>query len=113
VRPRCRCPCLLVRDHSQRIGEGKVSVGVRVQHDHAEPILGVRRQHHGKDRCPRIGETLANSSSSNPTASNCPAVKPSPIRRWLDLIPIEVTPDRCPSRPRDRPKKSAPHRLEY
>ena len=43
---------LLGRDHAERIGEGEMRVGIRVEQDDPEPVRGGGRQDHREKRCP-------------------------------------------------------------
>ena len=43
---------LFRRDQSQRVGEGKMGIGVRVQQDHSEPVVAVGNAHQRKDPGP-------------------------------------------------------------
>ena len=55
---------LLRRDHSKRIGEGKMCVGVRIQQDDAYTVLRIGRQYHWKDTTPQLGQFLFQPGSS-------------------------------------------------
>src|SRR5262245_66079446 len=47
---------LLGRNHSQRVGEREMRVGIGIQQDDPEAVVPIRRQHHGKDIRPDLGQ---------------------------------------------------------
>src|SRR6478736_6335719 len=49
---------LIGGDQSQRVGEGEMRVGVRVEQDDAEPVVALGRQHHREYVRPEVRQLL-------------------------------------------------------